>query len=181
MNKNRTIFRRSILIFEDVCCFTGHRYLPADRLGEIKKRLEAESEACLRQGVILFETGGALGFDTMAAHTVLRLREGYAVRLRLVLPCPEQAKLWKKRTSWYGGRSGSGRTRPSPSPLTISAAVCTGATAGWWSTAADASAAWAGKPAAPPIPAAMRGRGACRWSTSGPDQARSFRLNSTYR
>ena len=83
-------------MFEDVCCFTGHRYLPADRLGEIKKRLEAESEACIRQGVILFETGGALGFDTMAAHTVLRLREGYAVRLRLVLPCPEQAKLWKK-------------------------------------------------------------------------------------
>ena len=75
-------------MFEDVCCFTGHRYLPADRLGEIKKRLEAESEACIRQGVILFETGGALGFDTMAAHTVLRLREGYAVRLRLVLPCP---------------------------------------------------------------------------------------------
>lgn len=32
-------------MFEDVCCFTGHRYLPADRLGEIKKRLEAESEA----------------------------------------------------------------------------------------------------------------------------------------
>lgn len=54
-------------MFEDVCCFTGHRYLPADRLGEIKKRLEAESEACIRQGVILFETGGALGFDTMAA------------------------------------------------------------------------------------------------------------------
>ena len=97
MNKNRTIFRRSILIFEDVCCFTGHRYLPADRLGEIKKRLEAESEACLRQGVILFETGGALGFDTLAAEAVLDLKAVYPfIRLILVLPCRDQTRGWAK-------------------------------------------------------------------------------------
>ena len=169
-------------MFEDVCCFTGHRYLPADRLGEIKKRLEAEAEACASVKALSFLKPAAPWASTPWPPTpfsgcgrVMPSGCGWSS------PAPNRPSSGKKRTSWYGGRSGSGRTRPSPSPLTISAAVCTGATAGWWSTAANASAAWAGKPAAPPIPSAMRGRGACRWATSGPDQARSFRLNSTYR
>lgn len=83
-------------MYEDACCFTGHRYLPPDYLGEIKKRLEAQAVSCLLQGVCVFQTGGVLGFDTLAAQSILRLREGYSLRLRLVLPCPEQARLWKK-------------------------------------------------------------------------------------
>lgn len=40
--------------------------------------------------------GGALGFDTLAAQTVLRLREGYpGMKLILVLPCLTQTRGWK--------------------------------------------------------------------------------------
>ena len=58
-------------------CFTGHRELPTDDLPEISKRLEDTLVALIEQGYCYFGAGGALGFDTLAAQTVLRLRERY--------------------------------------------------------------------------------------------------------
>lgn len=44
-----------------------------------------------------FGAGGALGFDTLAAETVLRLKGEYPdVRLILVLPCRDQTRGWKE-------------------------------------------------------------------------------------
>ena len=69
-------------------CFTGHRELPADDLPEISKRLEDTLVKLIEQGYRYFGAGGALGFDTLAAQVVLRLRERYPqIRLILVLPC----------------------------------------------------------------------------------------------
>ena len=48
-------------------------------------------------GAILAAAGGAVGFDTIAALNVLRLKEKYNnIRLHLVLPCSneEQTKNW---------------------------------------------------------------------------------------
>ncbi|MEE1491995.1 MAG: SLOG family protein, partial [Massilioclostridium sp.] len=59
------------------CCFTGHRDLPPQKLPYIQKRLEQELLQLIHQGVRYFGAGGALGFDTLAALTVLRLRETY--------------------------------------------------------------------------------------------------------
>ena len=51
----------------------------------------------IEQGYRYFGCGGALGFDTLAAQTVLRLREIYPeIRLILVLPCRDQTRRWKQ-------------------------------------------------------------------------------------
>ena len=76
-------------------CFTGHRTLPEAELPEIAERLEGILTALIEQGYRYFGAGGALGFDTLAAQTVLRLRERYPqIRLILVLPCRNQTRGW---------------------------------------------------------------------------------------
>lgn len=63
----------------------------------IKKRLEKEVENSIKNGYLFFGAGGALGFDTLAAQTVLKLRERYPdIKLILVLPCKTQARGWKQ-------------------------------------------------------------------------------------
>jgi len=79
------------------CCFTGHRKIPASEYETIKKRLENEIIGLIEQGVRYFGAGGALGFDTMAALAVLRLKKNFPhIRLILVLPCKDQAKSWRE-------------------------------------------------------------------------------------
>ena len=76
-------------------CFTGHRELPTDDLPEISKRLADTLVKLIEQGYRYFGAGGALGFDTLAAQVVLRLRERYPqIRLILVLPCLNQTRGW---------------------------------------------------------------------------------------
>ena len=76
-------------------CFTGHRELPAEYLPEISKHLEDTLVTLIEQGYRYFGAGGALGFDTLAAQAVLRLRERYPqIRLILVLPCLNQTRGW---------------------------------------------------------------------------------------
>lgn len=78
-------------------CFTGHRELPADNLPEISKHLEDTLVTLIEQGYRYFGAGGALGFDTLAAQSVLRLRERYPqIRLILVLPCLNQTRSWQQ-------------------------------------------------------------------------------------
>ncbi len=51
----------------------------------------------IEQGYRYFGCGGALGFDTLAAQTVLQLRETYPeIRLILVLPCRNQTRGWRQ-------------------------------------------------------------------------------------
>ena len=76
-------------------CFTGHRSLPAEELPEISRHLEDTLTTLIEQGYCYFGAGGALGFDTLAAQVVLRLREHYPqIRLILVLPCRNQTRGW---------------------------------------------------------------------------------------
>ena len=76
-------------------CFTGHRTLPAEELSKISKCLEDTLTTLIEQGYCYFSAGGALGFDTLAAQVVLRLREHYPqIRLILVLPCHNQTRGW---------------------------------------------------------------------------------------
>lgn len=78
-------------------CFTGHRELPTENLPEISKRLEDTLLTLIEQGYCYFGAGGALGFDTLAAQTVLRLRERYPqICLILVLPCLNQTRGWQQ-------------------------------------------------------------------------------------
>lgn len=50
------------------------------------------------KGFKYFGTGGALGFDTLAAQAVLSVKETHPeVKLILVLPCENQTKFWKQQ------------------------------------------------------------------------------------
>ena len=79
------------------CCFTGHRVIPSDEKETISNSLKSAIEKAIQNGYRFFGTGGALGFDTMAAKTVLELKREYPhIRLILVLPCVDQTTGWKQ-------------------------------------------------------------------------------------
>lgn len=81
---------------EKTCCFTGHRIIPENKREQIVARLEKTIIELYQQGVVYYGAGGALGFDTIAADTILRLREIYPkLKLILVLPCESQTEKWK--------------------------------------------------------------------------------------
>lgn len=76
-------------------CFSGHRKIPPEKQKEISRRLEAVLIHLIERGYLYFGAGGALGFDTLAAETVLALREKFSqIKLILVLPCKTQADRW---------------------------------------------------------------------------------------
>lgn len=80
---------------EETCCFTGHRKIPEEEREQLARRLEETVEDLIRAGVCYFGAGGALGFDTLAAQTVLKLRAQHSqVKLILVLPCETQTRGW---------------------------------------------------------------------------------------
>ena len=80
-------------------CFTGHRTIAEDK-EKLSARLYALLERLVtKQKITDFYTGGAVGWDALAALTVLKLRESYPeVKLHLVLPCPfeEQSAKWNE-------------------------------------------------------------------------------------
>lgn len=82
---------------EKTCCLTGHRKILPENFEEISRRLEKMLIQLIEKGYMYFGAGGALGFDTLAAQTVLKLKTVYPyIELILVLPCESQAKRWKK-------------------------------------------------------------------------------------
>jgi uncharacterized phage-like protein YoqJ len=77
------------------CCFTGHRQLPRGKTEQIRQKLTGTIEELIRQGVVNFGCGGAVGFDMLAGETVLTLRQKYPhIKLIMVLPCRDQDKHW---------------------------------------------------------------------------------------
>lgn len=73
------------------CCFAGHRDIPPESLPVLAAMLETTVHDLIADGIRYFYAGGALGFDTLAAETVLRLRDQFPqIRLILALPCREQ-------------------------------------------------------------------------------------------
>ena len=76
------------------CCFTGHRELSGEERTLIRVRLDKILPQLVEMGYDTFAAGGALGFDTMAARAVLRLKESTPVRLHLILPCRDQDARW---------------------------------------------------------------------------------------
>ena len=81
---------------ERTACFTGHRTIPFLQRRKIEKRTEDALIEAIKQGYRFFGAGGALGFDTLAAQTVLRLKKTYPqIKLILVLPCLSQTRGWR--------------------------------------------------------------------------------------
>ena len=77
------------------CCFTGHRQVPPGKQAEIAGKLESVIVSLYQKGIIFYGAGGACGFDTLAAKTVIYLRESCpGIKLILVLPCLTQTRGW---------------------------------------------------------------------------------------
>lgn len=77
------------------CCFTGHRNLSSDTRKQILPVLTEKIEQLISEGVAVFINGGALGFDTLAALTVLGLKNKYPnIKLKIYAPHKEQSSRW---------------------------------------------------------------------------------------
>ncbi len=82
---------------ERICCFTGHRSLPENRLDAIEKTTRHVIRVLLYAGFRVFLCGGALGFDTLAERVLLDAREEEPeLKLVLALPCRDQTKAWTR-------------------------------------------------------------------------------------
>ena len=80
------------------CCFTGHRILSKDELLLINRTLREVIRDRINEGYLWFAAGGALGFDTIAALTVLELKREYPqIHLKLILPFKNQTRGWHQR------------------------------------------------------------------------------------
>ena len=80
----------------ETCCFTGHRQLLSEERAEIGTMLESVITALYQKGIRYYGAGGALGFDCLAAQTVLKLKSSYpSIKLILVLPCLTQTRGWR--------------------------------------------------------------------------------------
>lgn len=77
------------------CCLIGHRTLSQNERKEVQRRLYIVLQKLMEQGIQYFESGGAMGFDLLAAGVVLELKKLYPhIRLILVLPYENQERGW---------------------------------------------------------------------------------------
>lgn len=75
-------------------CFTGHRSVKVTN--ELMVRLNETLTDLIENGATDFYAGGALGWDSIAAEAVLKLRESYPhIKLHLVLPCSPEEQTYK--------------------------------------------------------------------------------------
>lgn len=81
----------------NTCCFSGHRTLPLNKTQAIVANLNREIDALIENGVTNFISGGALGFDQIAASLIVSKKEmGRNIKLILALPCKNQDAQWNK-------------------------------------------------------------------------------------
>lgn len=73
---------------ERTCCFTGHRDIPADRLQMVMTGTEAKVRELISQGYRYFGIGGAMGYDTIVAEMLFRLREREYPEIKIILVYP---------------------------------------------------------------------------------------------
>lgn len=80
---------------ETSCFFTGHRNIRPDKKIELITKMKNTVSYLYTIGVTDFHTGGALGFDTLAAAHILDIkREHPGMKLILDLPFVNQTQFW---------------------------------------------------------------------------------------
>lgn len=77
-----------------ICAFTGHRSLEEDLS---KSALKKQVKEMIKKGVDTFLCGMAVGFDLLAAETVLALKKKYpSVKLIACIPCCGQERFFSE-------------------------------------------------------------------------------------
>jgi uncharacterized phage-like protein YoqJ len=78
-----------------ICCFSGHRSIEPRLIPLLRKYLRQTADRLAREGIKGFICGGALGFDTLAAETILELKlRRPELSLTLALPFKGQSDRW---------------------------------------------------------------------------------------
>lgn len=76
-------------------CFTGHRNILQSDAVKMPSVLFSLIEQLFNLGATHFRTGGAMGFDTVAALCVLEAKQIHPeIKLDLILPCKDQTSGW---------------------------------------------------------------------------------------
>ena len=85
--------------FKQTCFFTGHRIVPEKNRKEITQHVvNLCTKLITEENVNVFIAGGALGFDTLAATEIIKLKKLYPhIQLYLYIPCINQSAKWKDR------------------------------------------------------------------------------------
>lgn len=79
----------------ETCCFTGHRAIAANLQPKVSVCVEETIKMLIDKGITTFISGGAIGYDMLAAGIVLRLKAKYPqIRLIMALPCKDQHVKW---------------------------------------------------------------------------------------
>lgn len=87
--------QKSQIVKIKTVCFTGHRSIPEKRAILIPRALETMISGLIAMGAQSFRLGGAVGFDTIAALSVLEAKEKHPhITLDLILPCRDQTEKW---------------------------------------------------------------------------------------
>ena len=87
-----------------VCCFTGHRKIDGNTMRSLSLLLDRALERLIADGVTVFRTGGAMGFDTLVSLKILELKKrGEDIILELYVPCRTQADRWSDCNREYYG------------------------------------------------------------------------------
>ena len=97
MAENAAVYQSDsgVWLPENSLCFTGHRMITERDRAALNPLLDTALKDACAAGIRIFLSGGALGFDTLAAKAVLRLRDKVpGVKLFLALPCRSQASRW---------------------------------------------------------------------------------------
>ncbi len=75
------------------CCFTGHRIIDVD-VEQLKQKLSLTIDELILQGATRFISGGALGFDTIAAEVIIEKKQEKDIFLEIAVPCLGQESRW---------------------------------------------------------------------------------------
>ena len=79
----------------NACSFTGHRKIEDRHKAGIENMIARAVRYAYELGCRRFFSGGALGFDTLAAKEVIRFRMSHPdCTLGLILPCKNQNERW---------------------------------------------------------------------------------------
>ena len=92
MNKEQTLSEMQKI---HTVCFTGHREILKSDAIRMPSVLSALIEKLFNSGATHFRTGGAMGFDTVAALCVIEAMQTHPeIKLDLILPCKNQTSGW---------------------------------------------------------------------------------------
>ena len=80
------------------CCFTGHRTIPVKEIDTVVNNLNKAVLELIYEEFTHFLSGGAIGFDLLAASLILTLKQqGHPITLEFVIPHENHCEYWNEK------------------------------------------------------------------------------------